>query len=392
MILLSAAVGIVAAVMLLSMISDALSIAWILLGRRPSQLAPPADVPRLLVLVPAHDEELLIESCVRSLMVMRYPGARYDVVVIADNCTDRTEDIVRGLGVKCLVRVDPALGGKPHAVAWAVNQLPVSDYDAMVILDADAVVDPGFAEGIAEVAPLERKAVQPFNDVRNPEESAITRMAAVLAGGIFHGSFPLKRRAGLSVPMGCGMCVGREILAVYGWKAFSLGEDLEWYAILVTEGVPIDYAPNAHLYAQEARSLAQSGSQRQRWLAGRLSNLLRRGPQIVSSGKTGIRQKLDAVAELAAIGPIAQLGLVTLLEVLVFATHIPGAGILATLLFASLARPLAYALIGLTHDPRPLQALRAFSFLPIYAVWRVAALVGGVRMVGGKYWIRTGRD
>jgi 1,2-diacylglycerol 3-beta-glucosyltransferase len=391
MILLSLAVGLVAAIMLLSTLSDALSIAWVLLNHRSPQPASPAGLPRLLFLVPAHDEELLIDSCVRSLLAMRYPTARYDVVVIADNCTDRTDEIARGLGVKCLARLDPDLRGKPHAVAWAVNQLPVGDYDAVLILDADAVVEPGFAEGIAEAAPLARKAVQPFNDVRNPEESAITRMAAVLAGGIFRGSFPLKYRAGLNVPLGCGMCVGREVLAAYGWKAFSLGEDLEWYAILTSEGVAIDYAPNAHLYAQEAKSLAQSGSQRQRWLAGRLSNLLRRGPEIVRSGKTGIRQKLDAVAELAAIGPIAQLGLLVLVEILVFATAPPGAPILTALLLASLVRPLGYALIGLSHDPHPVRAVRAFAFLPIYAVWRVAALMGGLRMVGDKYWIRTGR-
>jgi cellulose synthase/poly-beta-1,6-N-acetylglucosamine synthase-like glycosyltransferase len=348
-------------------------------------------MPRLLILVPAHDEELLIDSCVRSLLAMRYPPGRYDVVVIADNCTDRTDEIARSLGVKCLVRVDPDLRGKPHAVAWAVNQLPVADYDATVILDADAVVDPGFAKGIAEAAPLEGKAVQPFNDVRNPEESAITRMAAVLAGGIFHGSFPLKQRARLNVPLGCGMCVGRDVLNHFGWKAFSLGEDLEWYAILASEGVPTAYAPNAHLYAQEAKSLAQSGSQRQRWLAGRLSNLIRRGPEIVRSRKTGVRQKLDVLAELTAIGPVAQLGLLILLETLVFATDLPGAPILAALLLASLFRPLGYALIGLSHDPHPIKALRAFAFLPVYAVWRVFGLMGGLRLAGGKYWIRTGR-
>lgn len=391
MIFLSAAVGLLAAVMLLSTLSDALSVAWIVLNHRRPRASTPAELPKLLFLVPAHDEELLIESCVRSLLAMRYPPTRYDVVVVADNCTDRTGEIARNTGVRCLVRTDRTVRGKPHAIAWALTQLSVADYSAVVIMDADAIVDPGFAAGIAETAPLERKAVQPSNDVRNPEESAITRMAAVMVYGVYRGSFPLKQRAGLNIPLGCGMCIGRDVLAVDGWNAFSIGEDMEWYAILTARGVLIDYAPHARLYQQEAKSLGQSDSQRQRWVAGRLLNLFHRGPDIVLSGNTSVRQKLDAVAELAAIGPVAQFGLAILLGLLVFSATPPGATLLTTLLLASLVRPFSYTLVGLAHDPHPLRALRAFAFLPIYTVWRVASALSTLRLFGDKRWVRTDR-
>ena len=391
MIFVTVVIGLAAATLLLSTLSDLLSLGRIFAGSKPSNTATARESPRLLFLVPAHDEELLLASCLRSLQAMRYPRERYHVAVIADNCSDRTDEIARDFGIECLVRTDPVLRGKPHAIAWAVQQLPVERYDSVVIIDADAIVDPGFAEGVAETGPLAHTAVQPFNDVRNPAESSVTRMAAVLAGGMFRGAFPLKARAGLNVPLGCGMCVGREVLAAQGWKAFSLSEDWEWYAILVSEGVPIHFAPRAHLYAQEAKSLSQSGSQRQRWMAGKLTTLLRRGPQILRSRRSGTRQKLDAIAELAATGPAVHLGLVLLLELIVFAAAPPWERLLGFLLLASLIRPVVYAVIGLVNDPQPLMALRAFAYLPIYTLWRVAAFVGTLKMLGDKPWIRTER-
>lgn len=391
MILLSLLVAAVVAVLLLSTLSDLLSALRVTFGGTPPRSNGPGESPRLLFLVPAHNEELLIASCIRSLMAMRYPSACLDVVVIADNCTDRTSEIATSLGAQCLARSDQRLTGKPHAIAWAVRQLTMSQYEAMVIVDADAIVDPAFAEGIAEAAPLAGKAVQPFNDVRNPAESAVTRMAAVLAGGLYRGSFPLKRRAGLNVPLGCGMCVGRDVLASFGWEAFSLSEDWEWYAILAAGGVSIDYAPRAHLYAQEAKSLAQSGSQRQRWMAGKLTTLIRRGPEIVRSHKIGIRQKLDAIAELSATGPAVHLGVVAVLTAVVMTLSPPYSRVLSALLLLSLARPLGYAIVGLATDREPLLALRAFMYLPVYTVWRLFSFAGTVRMLGDKPWIRTER-
>ena len=227
--------------------------------------------------------------------------------------------------------------------------------------------------------------------VRNPGDSAVTRMASVLAGGMFRGAFPLKRRADLNVPLGCGMCVGRDVLDAHGWTAFSLSEDWEWYAILAARGVTIDYAPMAHLYAQEAKSLGQSGPQRQRWFAGKITTLLRRGPEILRSKAIGPRQKLDALGELSAPGPAVHFGIAVALAVVLYSVQAPGRQILIATLALSLIRPLGYALIGLASDPQPLLALRAFAYLPLYTIWRLVAVTGALRMLGNKPWIRTER-
>jgi len=391
MVVLSVLVCLAATVLLLPTVSDAISLLRIALGRGAARHQSRAELPRLLLLVTAHNEELLIDSCVRSLIALDYPPARFSVVVIADNCTDRTADLARAASARCLERHDVEHPGKPRAVAWALKQLPLGAYDAVVIVDADAVVDAQFATALAAAAPLTHKAVQPYNDVRNPAESAVTRLAAVFSTARYRGSFVLKWRAGVNVPLSAGMCIGTAILTEHGWDAFSIGEDWEWYAILTALGIRIDYAPGAHLYAQEAKSLAQSAAQRQRWTAGKLTVLGRRGPQILRNTQIGLHTKIDAIAELSAPGPVVHLGVVALLGVLTQALTLPLATVLILALTASVIRPAAYTIVGLRGDHHPMRAALAFAFLPIYAVWRLAVAVASLRMIGDRPWIRTRR-
>ncbi|MGH7521341.1 MAG: glycosyltransferase family 2 protein [Gemmatimonadales bacterium] len=395
MIILSVVVGFVAVVLLLPTVSDLVSI--VQLPRRSPPRRPArrvsAEPPRLLFLVPAHDEELMIESCVRSLMDLRYPAGRFHAVVIADNCTDRTAELARAAGAQCLERQDPKSPGKPRAIAWALQQLPVNDFDAVIIIDADTLVDSGFARALAAAAPVTGQAYQAYFDVRNPTDSPLTRMAEVLAAANYRFAYALKRRVGLNAPlMGNGMCLGTQVLAAHGWKAFTIAEDWESYALYTMEGVPIEPLEAAHLYAQEARSLKQSSTQRQRWTAGKLTVLSRVVGRLLRSRKIGWAQKLDAVAELTGPGPVVHLGLVLGLAALTVLLRPPAADWLLVALGASVVRPAIYTVAGLTAQQDPLRSALAFAFLPFYLVWRLGAAVAALRMLGDKPWVRTARD
>jgi cellulose synthase/poly-beta-1,6-N-acetylglucosamine synthase-like glycosyltransferase len=89
------------------------------------------------VLIPAHNEEACIEDTLRSLQAQsKRPGL---VVVIADNCSDRTVDLARAAGVEVVVTV-----GNEDKKAGALNQvldrlLPVLDPDdGILVMDADS--------------------------------------------------------------------------------------------------------------------------------------------------------------------------------------------------------------------------------------------------------------
>lgn len=101
----------------------------------------------LTVLVPAHDEEQAIGATLASLRAQSHPPER--VVVIADNCTDRTAELARAAGVEVFETV-----GNTHKKAGAINQalarlLPdQGENDLVMVMDADTSLDPGFLASV----------------------------------------------------------------------------------------------------------------------------------------------------------------------------------------------------------------------------------------------------
>src|SRR5580704_15791323 len=116
MVILSLAGACAAAILLLPVLSDLVSLMRLPWRRGiPGVPRTPPATSRFLFLIPAHNEETLIEECVRSVLAMDYPRDRVTVVVLADNCSDRTAIRARACGVECWERVDPVLRGKPRA-------------------------------------------------------------------------------------------------------------------------------------------------------------------------------------------------------------------------------------------------------------------------------------
>ena len=101
---------------------------------------------RLVALLPAHDEETCLPLALDSLDRQSRPPDR--VVVVADNCTDATEQVAAEHGVEVFRTVD-----NRQKKAGALNQalrhlLPDLDADDLVlVMDADSLLLPSFLEG-----------------------------------------------------------------------------------------------------------------------------------------------------------------------------------------------------------------------------------------------------
>src|SRR5271163_3127392 len=70
---------------------------------------------RFAILIPAHNEEDQLGAVLESCAALAYPRDRYQVYVIADNCTDSTADVACRHGAACLIRHDLAHPGKGPA-------------------------------------------------------------------------------------------------------------------------------------------------------------------------------------------------------------------------------------------------------------------------------------
>lgn len=115
--------------------------------RAISELPRSQTSGRVVVAIPAHNEESGIDAALDALgRQTRTPDL---VVVIADNCTDRTEDVVGERADTILVATE----GNTHKKAGALNAvldrlLPrLEPADSILVVDADSALDDTFLEG-----------------------------------------------------------------------------------------------------------------------------------------------------------------------------------------------------------------------------------------------------
>lgn len=346
--------------------------------------------PRLVFLIPAHNERLLVRSCVRSILDQDYPPDRRRVMVIADNCSDETAAIARAEGAEALERTDPERPGKPRALAWAITLVGCEGVDAFVIVDGDSEVASDFASQLARFGNLRNCAIQTYNGISNEYETWLTRLAGLLTRLRFERQFPAKVRAGLNVPLSNGMVLGSELLQRRPWGAFSVCEDWELYAEYTAFGEIISYVP-ARVTSQEARSTSQSGTQRQRWQAGRREVRLRWGPGIRAARGITLPQKIDAHLELYWPSPAVHMALAV---ACVGAAAFGGASLL--LLGLALCAAIGEMGLGLgvivVRHPQPLATLRALAWAPVYTLWRLGVAVRArLSQRARTEWVRTVR-
>jgi len=94
-----------------------------LLPARPDARGPEctSGAGKFVILMPAHNEEAIIEDTVRHTLSKLGPTGR--LLVIADNCTDSTARRARAAGAEVTERHDPHHRGKGYALAHGVDQL-----------------------------------------------------------------------------------------------------------------------------------------------------------------------------------------------------------------------------------------------------------------------------
>ena len=103
--------------------------------RRP----PAAERLRFAVLICARNEERVIRLPVKSVLMTKYPADRREVIVLADNCTDRTAAFAREAGATVWEKTTPS-AGKGDVLAWGVARVIESGrFDAVAVFDASAV-------------------------------------------------------------------------------------------------------------------------------------------------------------------------------------------------------------------------------------------------------------
>ena len=119
---------------------------------RSAMDACPQDEPALppvTILLPAHNEEMVIERTLQALQALRYPADRLEILVINDASTDRTGELVARMEA-CredgrprirLLDIPVGVGGRGKAAALNAG-LRQATHPILAVYDADNTPEP----------------------------------------------------------------------------------------------------------------------------------------------------------------------------------------------------------------------------------------------------------
>ena len=260
------------------------------------------------IVVPAHNEATGIVDTIASLRLLDYPVDKFDIVVIADNCTDATAELARATGVTVIERFDDARRSKGFALADVfpkVLQNPL--VDAVVVIDADTQVDTNLLSAFSARFAAGAHAAQADYQVANPDGGWRTELMTV-AFTCFHEVRSMGReRLGLSTGLrGNGMAFTRFAMETVPHVAASLVEDLEHGIALAKAGIRVAYVHEAHVRAEMPVEDDAAASQRKRWEHGRDLMRAEHGwPLVKMAAKNRSKVQADLAADVL-IPPLTQ--------------------------------------------------------------------------------------
>ena len=351
---------------------------------------------RFVILVPAHNESSGIFDTLNNLKEIDYPDSLYDIIVIVDNCTDNTADLVKAAGIQYIERNDPNRKGKGYALEYAITKLVKENYDAFVIVDADSLINKSFLMSMNNRLLSGQKVIQAYDGLANPDSTALTYLFFIgnaIENKLFYES---KSRLGLSANLrGNGMCFSRDILLRFPWDAYSITEDTEYGLKLIQNGIKINFAPEAITYAKQPETLQQANTQRIRWASGnfKISKI-----HILKLLLRGLVKRDVVLSDTAFSIFFLSKPLLLLLNFLLigcsfyFLSADPVAGkIYLVWSFSLLLIQILYFTTGILIEKLYLKRIKYILFSPFFAIWFFIVTILGLIGYRSSHWQRTNR-
>ena len=340
--------------------------------------------PRTTIIIPAHDEEAGIAATIAAIN-----PAQFDILVVADNCTDATATNARGAGATVVERTDAEQRGKGHALAFARAALASDPPEVVIIMDADCVPVGDALARLASRVMQTGRAVQARNELDTRDgDTPMTRIS--------NFAFSLKnvvrqrglmRIAGTCVLTGTGMA--------FPWAQFrdaplATSDSVEDLAI----GLALVRAGHLPVYADDARVTSPPASgkaavtQRTRWEHGFIATASRIAPQMLMrlhwpSFWLGLHLMVPPLAltfGLALVALVVVSGLGTL-------SSFTPAAVLATVIGIA-----GFAVLGGWHAVgRNILPFGMLMRVPLYIAWKLPIYLKLARGADRR-WTRTERD
>ncbi len=235
--------------------------------------------PSISILIPAHNEEKVIEHTLKAMLSLDYPQDQYEILVINDGSTDRTGQIIEAIKKnhpgRSLSHIEISKedggGGKSNALNYGFKY---AKGEYIVVYDADNTPNRYALRYLSHELFVNHSygAVIGKFRTRNKSRNLLTRFI-----NIETLSFQWMAQAGrwrlfrLCTIPGTNFMVRRSILEqAGGWDVDAVAEDTELSFRIYQMGYEISFMPLAETYEQEPESIKVWFRQRTRWVNGNI--------------------------------------------------------------------------------------------------------------------------
>ncbi|MFD0588703.1 glycosyltransferase [Paenibacillus sp. GCM10027627] len=254
--------------------------------------------PYVTIMVPSHNEGKVIVPTVESLLALDYPHDRYEIIVINDNSSDNSAELLAALQAKysdrnlIIVNTDAITGGKGKSNALNIG-FQRSSGELIAIYDADNTPEKTALRYL--VADLTRDdslgAVIGKFRTRNRNASLLTRFI-----NIETLSFQWMAQAGrwqlfqLCTIPGTNFLMRRSIVEhIGGWDVKAIAEDTEISFRIYMMGYKIKFQPKSVTWEQEPQTVKVWFKQRTRWAKGNIYVIVKNIPLLFEKSARRIR-------------------------------------------------------------------------------------------------------
>lgn len=334
---------------------------------------------RFLTLIPAYKGDAIVEAAIRSAVAQEYPAELHTVAVIADHFRAETlERLSREYPSVRLLAVEFEESSKARALNYAVEQLGVTAAEVVVILDVDNIAAPDCLRRFNDAYAGGIQAMQAHRTALNRDTDT-----AVLDAASEEINNTIFRRGHTALGLSSAL-IGSGMAFEYRWfcehisRCTTAGEDKELEAMLLQEGVYIDYLEQAIVLDEKVQKEGVFYNQRRRWLAaqfGALARGIRHLPAAIAKGNWDYTDKL---VQWMLPPRVLLMGFIPLwaLSAIFIA---PAASIKWWLLLLAFAFALAFALPNTQMDDRLRRALRRVPILCLLMAANLFRLRGAGR-------------
>lgn len=248
--------------------------------RHPYVDVDTVDWPAITVLVAAHNEQSVIEDCLRALLEVDYPADKMLIMPVNDRSTDDTRAIIDRVAATAQGRIQAfhRQGGKPGKAAALKEATTLVRTDLMLVFDADYLPGQGLIKQLVapffdpEVGAVMGRVV-PLNGSRN----FLTQILELERAGGYQVDQQARMNLGL-VPQYGGTVGGVRVSALEsagGWHDDVLAEDTDLTYRLLLNGWSTAYTNRSECYEEVPEEWAVRRRQIIRWARGHNQALAR---------------------------------------------------------------------------------------------------------------------